>query len=134
MSTIEPTEKQLRQYGLMMAGVLSFFVAVFFYKAWNTVGMALGVWVLFFLILGLLAPLRLAPVYRAWMRFGQVIGNFNFKLILGVMYFVMFTPMRVFASFFRKDPLTRRIEPEKESYWHDCEPRSSDPKRFEKQF
>ena len=51
-----PTEKQLRQYGLMMAGVLSFFVVLFFYKAWHTAGMALAVWVLFFLTLALLAP------------------------------------------------------------------------------
>jgi hypothetical protein len=129
-----PTEKQLRQYGLMMAGVLSCFVVVFFYKAWHTAGMALAVWVLFFLMLGLLAPLRLAPVYRVWMKFGLVVGNFNFKLILGLMYFTVFTPMRIFASFFRDDPLTRKIEPEKKSYWHDCEPRSQDPKRFEKQF
>ena len=53
---VDPTEKQLRQYGLMMAGMLSFFVALFFYKAWHTAGMALAVWVLFFLTLGLLAP------------------------------------------------------------------------------
>ena len=129
-----PTEKQLKQYGLMMAGVLSFFVAVFFYKAWHTAGMALAVWVLFFLTLAMLAPLRLAPVYRAWMKFGLVVGNFNFKLIVGLMYFVIFTPMRVLASFFRADPLTRKIEPEKETYWRDCEPRGQDPKRFERQF
>lgn len=129
-----PTEKQLRQYGLMMAGVLSCFVAIFFYKAWHTAGMALGVWVLFFLTLGLLAPARLAPVYRAWMKFGMVVGNFNFKLILGLMYFIMFTPMRIFASFFREDPLTRKIEPEKKTYWHDCEPRTRGQKRFEQQF
>ncbi len=80
----EPTEKQLKQYGLMMAGVLSCFVALFLYKAWDTAGMALAVWVLFFLILGLLAPARLEPVHRAWMKFGEVVGNFNFKLILGL--------------------------------------------------
>ena len=85
MNPVDPTEKQLRQYGLMMAWVLSFFVAVFFYKAWHTAGMALAVWVMFFLTLALLAPLRLAPVFRAWMKCGEVVGNFNFKLILGLM-------------------------------------------------
>jgi ABC-type polysaccharide/polyol phosphate export permease len=131
---VGPTEKQLKQYGLMMAGVLSFFTILFLYKAWHTAAMALAVWVLFFLTLGLLAPARLAPVYRVWMKFGEVVGNFNFKLILGLMYFVVFTPMRILAGFFRPDPLTRKMEPEKKTYWHDCEPRSSDPKRFEKQF
>jgi len=134
INSVDPTEKQLRQYGLMMAGVLSFFMAVFLYKAWHTAAMALGVWVLFFLVLGLLAPLRLERVYRAWMKFAEVIGNFNFKLILGLVYLVFFTLTRLVASLFRKDPLTRKIEPEKKSYWHDCEPRSEDPKRFEKQY
>jgi hypothetical protein len=134
MNHLEPTEKQLRQYGLMMAGVLSCFVGIFLYKAWLTAAMALGVWVLFFLLLGLLVPARLATVYRVWMKFGMVVGNFNFKLILGLLYFFMFTPFRVVTSFFRADPLTRKIEPEKASYWHRCEPRSSDPKRYEQQY
>jgi len=134
MSHSDPTEKQLRQYGLMMAGVLSLFVTLFLYKAWHTAAMALGIWVLFFLVLGLFAPFRLAPVYRVWMKFAEVIGNFNLKLILGLVYLVFFTMIRLVAALFREDPLTRKIEPEKKSYWHDCEPRSADPKRFEKQY
>ena len=134
MSHFDPTEKQLKQYGLMMAGVLSLFVTLFLYKAWHTAAMALGIWVLFFLVLGLFAPFRLAPVYRVWMKFAEVIGNFNLKLILGLVYLVFFTMIRLVAALFREDPLTRKIEPEKKSYWHDCEPRSADPKRFEKQY
>jgi hypothetical protein len=134
MKIPEPTEKQLKQYGFMMAGVLFCFVALFLYKAWHTAGMALGVWVLFFLTMALFSPARLAPIYSAWMKFGLVVGNFNFKLILGLMYFVMFTPVRLVASAFRKDPLARKFEPELKSYWIDCEPRSADPKRYEKQF
>lgn len=83
---------------------------------------------------GLFVPTRLESVYQAWMRFAEVVGNFIFKLILGLMYFVVFTPFRIVTSIFRDDPLTRKIEPEKKSYWHDCEPRTSDPKRFERQF
>ena len=128
------TEKQLRQYGFMMAGVLSCFVCIFLYKAWHTAGIALGVWVLFFLTLALLSPARLAPVYSVWMKFGLIVGNFNFKLILGFMYFVMFTPVRLLSLLFREDPLARKFEPDSKSYWKACEPRSSDPKRYEKQF
>jgi len=88
MNSVDPTEKQLKKYGLMMAGVLSCFVALFLYKAWLTPAMALGVWVLFFLMLGLFAPTRLERVYQAWMKFTEVIGNFNLKLIMGLLYFL----------------------------------------------
>jgi hypothetical protein len=134
MNSLDPTERQLKKYGLMMAGVLSCFVALFLYKAWHTPAMALGIWVLFFLTLSLFAPTRLERIYQAWMKFAEVIGNFNFKLILGLLYFVIFMPVGRVASLFREDPLTREIEPEKKSYWHGCQPRSEDPKRFEKQF
>jgi hypothetical protein len=134
MNSLDPNEKKLKKYGLMMAGVLSCFAALFLYKTWHTPAMALGVWVLFFLTLGLFAPTRLERIYKAWMKFAEVIGSFNFKLILGLLYFVIFTPVGRVASLFREDPLTRKIEPEQKSYWHDCEPRSEDPKRFEKQF
>ena len=101
IDSLDPTEKQLKQYGLIMAGGLSCFVALFLYKAWNTPAMALGVWVLFFLTLGLFAPTRLERVYQAWMKFTEVIGNFNFKLIMGLLYFFMFTPVLMVASLFR---------------------------------
>ena len=101
MNSLDPTEKQLKQYGLMMAGVLSCFVALFLYKAWHTPAMALAVWVLFFLALGLFAPTRLDRVYQAWMKFTEVIKKFKFKLILGLLCFFMFTPVRMVASLFR---------------------------------
>jgi hypothetical protein len=49
--------------------------------------MALGIWVLFFLTLGLFAPTLLERFYQAWMKFAEVIGKFNFKLILGLLCF-----------------------------------------------
>lgn len=43
MSHSDPSEKELRCYGLMMTGALSCFVALFLYKAWNTAAIALTV-------------------------------------------------------------------------------------------
>ena len=134
MNPIDPTEKQLRQFGLMMAGVFSFFGAVFIYKKWIIAAGVLGVLILFFGGMGLAAPRGLLPVFRKWMRFAEVIGNLNAKVILSLAYFFVFTPIRIIASIFREDPLRRKFEPDKKSYWLDCEPRDSDPKRYEKQF
>ena len=101
INSLDPTEKQLKQYGVMMAVVLSCFVALFLYKAWHTPAMALAVWVLFFLALGLFAPTRLDRVYQAWMKFTEVIKKFKFKLILGLLFFFMFTPVHMVALLFR---------------------------------
>ena len=68
------------------------------------------------------------------MRFAEVIGNFNSKVILGLAYFLVFTPTRIISSVFREDPLRRKFEQDKKSYWVDREPHDPDPTRYEKQF
>ena len=134
MNPVDLSEKKLRQFGLMMAGVFSFFGAVFFYKTWTIAAFVLGVLVLFFGSMGLAFPLILLPIHKKWMRFAEVIGNFNAKVILTLTYFLVFTVIRMVASVFREDPLRRKMEPAKDSYWIDCAPRDVDPKRYEKQF
>jgi hypothetical protein len=134
MNPVDPSEKQLRQFGLMMAGVFSFFGAVFFYKTWIIASSFFGVLILFFGSMGLASPLSLIPIHNKWMGFAEIIGNFNAKVILTLTYFLVFTVIRMVASVFREDPLRRKMEPEKDSYWIDCAPRDVDPKRYEKQF
>ena len=134
MNYVDPPTKQLKQFGLIMAGMFSLFAVVFFYKTWYNVMGLLGIFIFFFAGMGLVSPLGLLPFYKKWMRFAEVLGNFNAKIILSLTYFFVFTPIRIVASFFREDPLRRKLEPEKDTYWLDCEPRDSDLKRYEKQF
>ena len=134
MNSFDPSKKELRQFGLLMAGVLSFFAAVFIYKKWIIAAVVLGVLILFFAGMALVAPMGLTTVNRKWMRFAELVGNCNAKIILSLAYFLVFTPIRIISSVFREDPLRRKFEVDKISYWLDCEPRDSDPKRYEKQF
>tara|TARA_B100000686_G_C16490864_1_gene811985 strand:+ start:159 stop:563 length:405 start_codon:yes stop_codon:yes gene_type:complete len=134
MNPVDSLENQLRHFGLIMAGMFSFIGAVFFFKNWIIAAGTLGVLVLFFAGMGLVAPMGLLSVHRKWMRFVEVLGNFNTKVILSLTYFLVFTPIRIVTSVFRKDPLSRKFEPSKETYWRDREPRDSDPKSYERQF
>ena len=134
MNPVDSLENQLKHFGLIMAGMFSLIGAVFFYKTWMIAAGTLGVLILFFAGMGLLAPMGLLPVHRKWMRFAEVVGNFNAKVILSLTYFLVFTPIRIVASVFREDPLSRKFDPGKETYWRDCKPRESDAKRYEKQF
>ena len=91
MKLFDPSEKQLRQFGLLMAGVFSFFGAVFIYKKSIIAAGVLGVLILFFGGMGITAPMGLTSVHRKWMRFAEKIGNFNAKIILSLAYFFVFT-------------------------------------------
>lgn len=137
MEALQPPgdpKKNLRTFGLLMGGVLSIFTTVFFLKDLHTVAAVLGTLVAAFVILALAAPMALNGVYVKWMKFAVIIGNFNTKLILGLVYMTLFTITRSFFILFRKDPLKRKFEPSRESYWEDHENIGADPKRYEKPF
>ena len=134
MNYLDPSEKQLKQFSFIMAGMFSFVGTIFLYKTWYAATGILAILILFFACMGLVFPMGLQPVYEKWMRFTEVIGDFNAKVILSVTYFLVFTPIRIVSSVFREDPLRRKFEPEKDSYWLHCERCDSDPKRYEKQF
>lgn len=126
--------RHLRDFGLLMGGVLSIFTTVFVYNQVFWVGAGLGSMALGFLLLGLAAPSRLEKVHQRWMRFAEVVGAFNAKVILTLFYVLVFSFVRLMFLLFRFDPLNRRFESERESYWEDHEPHVVDRKRYEQQY
>ena len=67
-------------------------------------------------IWGLAAPTSLRPVYRGWMRFGQLAGRVTTPVILGLVFFVLFVPIALGMRLARHDPLRRKLDPAAETY------------------
>ena len=61
-------------------------------------------------------PTSLTHVYRLWMRVGEVLGWINTRLILGGVFYLLFTPMGMYMRLRGKDPMRRTLLPEAESY------------------
>jgi hypothetical protein len=58
--------------------------------------------------LGLVAPNLLGPVYTVWMKFGHVMGAINTRIILGVFFYLIMTPIGLAMRLFRWDPMRRQ--------------------------
>lgn len=108
--------KELRNFGLITGGILvglfgmlPFFISGKFHL-WPFVIAGL-LW-----LFALLAPLLLRPVYHLWMKFGHVMGFINTRIILGVMFFFIVTPVGYLLKLFGKDPMNRVFQAEVESY------------------
>ncbi len=69
-----------------------------------------------FWVLALIEPLWLRPIYRAWMRFGQLAGRVMTPLVLGIVFFLMITPFGWLRRRLGNDPLRRTLDPQQESY------------------
>jgi hypothetical protein len=109
--------KGLRDFGLLTGGL---FAAIFGVLLPWKFGWSWPLWPwLLFLALGgmaLLAPLRLEPVYRLWMRFGMAIGAVMSRIILGLVFFCVVTPVGLLMRATGKDPMKRRFDPAAASY------------------
>jgi len=84
-------------------------------------------------LLGLLVPALLVPFYDFWMRYVTApLGWFNTRLILTVLWVVIFTPMAIFRRLLSADALRREQLPKDQTYW--LEKKQRDPKHFQKGF
>ncbi|MBL4849328.1 MAG: hypothetical protein JKY65_27695 [Planctomycetes bacterium] len=80
-------------------------------------------------VLGLLVPGLLIPFYSFWMRYVTApLGWFNTRVILTVLWVLIFTPTAILRRILSEDALRRAQLPPDQSYWLDRSPR--DPKHF----
>ncbi len=69
-----------------------------------------------FLILGLLKSKFLTPLNKLWMKFGELLGKIIAPLVMGIIYFLIVTPIGLFMRLLRKDLLKLKFNKNK-SYW-----------------
>ena len=70
-----------------------------------------------FLILGLLNSKILTPLNKLWFRFGLFLGKIISPIIMGVIFFLVVTPIGLLMRLFGKDVLNLKLNKKKSSYW-----------------
>tara|TARA_Y100000589_G_scaffold114753_1_gene108952 strand:- start:110 stop:478 length:369 start_codon:yes stop_codon:yes gene_type:complete len=60
-------------------------------------------------------------LYQGWIKFGDLIGNINSKIIIFIMFFFILTPIGLFLKGTGKHFLSKRIEKKRISYLEDRE-------------
>ena len=71
---------------------------------------------LIFLILGLFNSKLLTPLNKLWFRFGIILGKIISPIIMGIIFFLVVTPIGLMMRLFRKDVLKLKYRQNK-SYW-----------------
>ena len=108
--------KQLLTFGLLVGGIFSvigLWPIVFREEPPRTWALACGA---ILILLGLVLPHRLKPVYRVWMKIGQVLGWINTRIILGVIFYGLLTPMGLVMRLFGKDAMHSALTQEATTY------------------
>jgi Saxitoxin biosynthesis operon protein SxtJ len=82
----------------------------------------------------LLLPSALAPLNRAWLWFGLRLHGFVSPIALGIMFFLVITPMGLAMRAIGKDPLRLKFDEASKSYWVERTPPGPPPESFTDQF
>jgi hypothetical protein len=59
----------------------------------------------------------LAPLNRAWMKFGALMNAVVSPVVLGAIFFGVFTPAGIVMRLVGRDAMARRFDPAAKSYW-----------------
>jgi len=117
METKKLDNKTLREFGLITGGILVVLFGLLFpwifdysYPGWPwIIAGILWLW-------ALLLPGTLNPIYHGWMAIGHVLGWINTRIILGVMFYVIFLPAGLLLKLLGKDPMARKINKSQDTY------------------
>ena len=82
----------------------------------NSIRLSFLVVSLIFLILGILNSKFLLPINKIWFRFGIFLGKIISPLIMGMIFFLVVTPIGLLMKLFGKDVLNLKYNKDR-SYW-----------------
>jgi len=116
-TTATPDRQELRKFGFVFATGLVLIFGLFFpwvlekpspYWPWIVAAVFAGS--------ALILPQILKPVFLLWMKIGHVLGWINTRIILGVVFFIIFAPVALLMRLFGKDPMHRRLDETASTY------------------
>lgn len=123
-----------RAFGLLFTGLFALLSAYSLYQgasqpkayAWLAAGALIGA-------VTIAAPGLLTPLNKAWMKLGELMGRVVSPLVLGVIFFVLITPLALITRLFGRDEL-RLKRTNNVSYWLERSPPGPAGESFKNQF
>ena len=95
--------------------VLFLLVGAFYYPWLMAVGAVLAV-------VTLTRAHWLAPLKGAWMKFGELLNRVVSPVVMGVIYFTVFTPVAIVMRLAKRDALDRSYDAAAPTYWKRRDP------------
>lgn len=133
MEKLNLDKKTLMKFGITM-GIAFMAITIFILFRHKYSILPASVISLIFFISAFTMPVLLKPVYIIWMRLALVLAWINTRLILFIIFYLIFTPMGLVMKLFRVDLLDRKIDKNKMSYWKQKEKKHLNPLDYERQF
>ena len=110
-------KKTLREFGLTFSLLFPLFFGILIPTIYGHQYREWALWLgAVFLILSIISPETLYFPYKLWMKLGFILGYINSKIIFGIIFYFVVTPIGLFMKAFNYDPLNLNLSSKKKSY------------------
>jgi Saxitoxin biosynthesis operon protein SxtJ len=133
IKNIKETKKDLRKFGITVGLALLVIAGILFWREKESF-LYFGIVGLVLLLTGLVFPVILKPLNKAWMTLAILMGWVMTRVILTILYYLVLTPLRFLAMLFRKNFLDLTIDKSAKSYWEVRTKTQIKPADYERQF
>jgi len=121
-----------QKFGLFFSVVFSLVSSYFFYLENNFWFYIFGLMALVFIIITLINNDLLGPLNKLWFKFGLLLAKIVSPVVMGSIFFVIFTPIAIFMRLIGRDELRLKFK-NQSTYW--IKRKSSNPHEcFKRQF
>lgn len=122
-----------RAFGLTFAGVFAVLAVLQLWRG-HSIGYAWLAAAAVFAAVAYLAPAILTPLNKLWLKFGLLLHRIVSPLVMGMMFYLVITPVGMMMRMAGKDLLRLRRDPKATSYWIMREPPGPAPDSMKNQF
>jgi len=122
-----------KKFGWFFTAVFAAVAAYAYWRGWSAVSLVTLIAAILFAAATLLSPQSLAPLNRLWYGLGMLLGKIISPIVLGLIFFVLITPVSLVTRLFGRDELKikkRNVE----SYWVDRSPPGPPSDSFKNQY
>ena len=113
----EIDKKTLRDFGILFGAIFLVLFGILLPYKWtgsvHKINLGIG---LASILLGVVFPSILKFPYILWMKLGGVLGWINSRIILGILFFALFTPIAIVRRLLGKDSMKRKLDKSASSY------------------
>lgn len=133
IKNIKSGKSELRKFGITIGIILGLLGGLFLWrdKDYYFYFLILST---AFIFLGLVMPILLKPIHKAWMTLAILLGWFMTRVILSILFYLVVIPISLVSRVFGKQFLDLKMDKSKKSYWNYRETKKIRKSEYERQF
>jgi hypothetical protein len=111
ITTRSVTNKELREFGLIFGAMLAILFGLILPWIFD-IEFPIWPWCVLAVTgsLAIILPLGLKPLFKVWMLFGKIMSWINMRLILGIVFYLLFMPFGLIMKLLSKDLLSLKLD------------------------